>query len=199
MGSGNMARGIGTRLVAGGQRFRIADREPEKAASLADELGGDAAGEALEEPGGADVVVFATPYQASLELAERWSDRLSGKTVVDICNPVDFESFDALVTPPGKSAAEQVAEAAPDAAVVKAFNTTFAGRLAGGEALDVFIAGDDEEACAKVAGICEDGGLRPIRTGGLKYARALEGMQLIHMKVQDQIEGNWSTRLAIDS
>ncbi|GAB3659882.1 NADPH-dependent F420 reductase [Glycomyces tarimensis] len=197
-GSGNMARGIGTRVVAGRHRLRVADREPSKAETLAAELGDDATGEALDAVGDADIVVLATPYQGSLEVARQWADQLAGRTVVDICNPVDFETFDDLVTPTGTSAARQIAESAPDASVVKAFNTTFAGRLAVPSALDVFIAGDDEEACAKVARLCEDGGLRPIRVGALKHAGALEAFQLLHMKVQDQIEGNWSTALAIE-
>ncbi|WP_100444909.1 NADPH-dependent F420 reductase [Glycomyces xiaoerkulensis] len=198
VGSGNMARGIGTRLIAGRHGVRFADRQPEKAVALAGELGGDTAGEALDDPGGAEIVILATPYQGSLQVAERWADRLAGTTVVDICNPVDFAGFDSLVTPPDRSAAEQIAATAPDAAVVKAFNTTFASRLAAYGALDVFIAGDDENACAKVALVCEDGGLRPILVGGLKHAGSLEGMQLLHMKVQDQIQGNWSTHLAIE-
>jgi 3-hydroxyisobutyrate dehydrogenase-like beta-hydroxyacid dehydrogenase len=41
-GSGNMARGIGARALAGGHRLRIADREPSKAESLAAELGSGA-------------------------------------------------------------------------------------------------------------------------------------------------------------
>ncbi|HEU5126801.1 MAG TPA: NAD(P)-binding domain-containing protein [Glycomyces sp.] len=198
VGSGKMARGIGTRAIAGGHRVRIADREPSKAESLAADLGPDAAGERLAEAGDADVVVLATPYRGSLEVAREWAARLEGKILVDICNPVDFTTFDGLVTPVGASAAEQIAEAAPGASVVKAFNTVFAGRLAGADALDVFIAGDDEGACATVAALCDDGGLRPIRVGGLKHAGALEAFQLLHMKVQDQIGGNWMTAIAFE-
>ena len=38
IGSGNMARGIGSRLVAGGNSVRILDRDQEKADALAVEL-----------------------------------------------------------------------------------------------------------------------------------------------------------------
>lgn len=197
-GSGNMARGIGTRALAGGHRLRIADREPSKAESLAAELGSGATGERLAEVGDADLVILATPYQGSLEVAREWTGQLDGKVLVDICNPVDPTTFDGLVTPTGVSAAEEIAGAAPTASVVKAFNTTFAGRLTGSDSLDVFIAGDDEGACTTVASLCEDGGLRPIRVGGLAHAGALESFQLLHMKVQDQIEGNWMTAIAFE-
>ncbi|MCH7230096.1 NAD(P)-binding domain-containing protein [Glycomyces sp. L485] len=197
-GSGNMARGIGGRMCAGKHRVRIADREPSKAVTLARELEHESTGEAFESVGDADIVVLATPYRGSLEVARRWADQLAGKVLIDICNPVDTATYDRLVTPPDKSAAEEIAEIAPDALVVKAFNTTFATRLSAYGALDVFIAGDEEKARGRVARVCEDGGLRPIQVGALKHARALEAFQLLHMKVQDQIRGNWSTALAIE-
>jgi NADPH-dependent F420 reductase len=199
VGAGGMARGIGLRLVRGGHQVRIAHREPDKAAELAEALGASASGEALDSAAGAEVIVLALPYQGGKELAEVWADQLAGKIVIDISNPVDFETFDALITPPGKSAADEIAEAAPGAKVVKAFNTTFASRLANTGRLDVFIAGDDGDARKTVAALCTDADLRPIDVGGLKHAATLEAMQLLHMKVQGEIAGNWATSLAFAS
>ncbi|MDN3239268.1 NADPH-dependent F420 reductase [Glycomyces tritici] len=88
---------------------------------------------------------------------------------------------------------------APGARVVKAFNTTFASRLANTGRLDVFIAGDDGDARKTVAALCTDADLRPIDVGGLKHAATLEAMQLLHMKVQGEIDGNWATALAFAS
>src|SRR5256885_9081633 len=67
--------------------------------------------------------------------------------VLDIANPLDWSSMDRVVTPEGSSSAEETAKRVPDsAAVVKAFNTTFAQTLvtgeAAGESLQVLIAGD---------------------------------------------------------
>lgn len=194
VGAGNMARGIGTRLLAGGHPVHIADRDPQKAKGLAAELDGDATGHDLAEgPEDSEVVVLALPYPANVEVARSWAPRLAGKLVVDISNPVDFETFDDLTTPDGTSAAEQVAEAAPGAKVVKAFNTTFAGNLVNGTPMDVLIAGDDDTSREAVAKLAADGGLRPVSVGGLKHARQLEGFQLLHMKVQDQIGGGWAS------
>ncbi|MDA1359908.1 NADPH-dependent F420 reductase [Glycomyces luteolus] len=195
VGAGGMARGIGLRLVRGGHQVRIAHREPDKAADLAAELGDNASGEPLDSAAGAQVVILALPYEGSKEIAEVWADRLAGKIIVDISNPVDYETFDRLVTPPGKSATDEIAEAAPGAKVVKAFNTTFASRLATTGKLDVFIAGDDGDARKQIASLCTDADLRPIDVGGRKHAATLEAMQLLHMKVQGEINGNWSTAL----
>jgi 8-hydroxy-5-deazaflavin:NADPH oxidoreductase len=195
IGAGGMSRGIGLRLVRGGHQVRIADRDPDQAADLAEDLGASASGEGLDSAAGAEVVILAMPYEGNKEIAGRWADQLKGKIVVDICNPVDADTFDGLVTPPGKSAADEIAEAAPGAKVVKAFNTTFASRLANTGRLDVFIAGDDAAARKQIASLCTDADLRPIDVGGRKHALTLEAMQLLHMKVQGEIEGNWSTAL----
>jgi 8-hydroxy-5-deazaflavin:NADPH oxidoreductase len=195
IGSGNMARGIGSRLVAGGNSVRILDRDPEKAGALADELRAQdgtevttgSFGDRIED----DVVVLAVPYDAVESIADQYGSGLSDKVVVDITNPVDWETFDRLVTPPDSSAAEEIDRLIPEAAVVKAFNTTFAGTLVGGEVggqpLDVFVASDDPDAKQKVAGLIEAGGLRPVDAGPLRRARQLEGLGFLHMTLQQPL------------
>ena len=93
-----------------------------------------------------------------------------------------------LVTAPGKSAAEEIANLLPKSRVVKAFNTTFAGTLTAGRvdghALDVFVAGDDAEAKKTVIGIVTDGKLRGIDAGSLSRARELEGLALLGITLQ---------------
>ena len=106
---------------------------------------------------GADMVILALPYPEGRIVAREQGAALSGVTVVDTCNPVDFSTFDSLLTSPGMSAAEEIAAASPGASVVKAFNTTFASALVagwvGGLPVDVFVAGDDERAKAQVAAL----------------------------------------------
>ena len=204
IGAGNMASGIAARALAGGHRVRLTDRDPAKAKTLAEDLRERVPGADVAEAGSAadaDIVVLALPYAAAEEVAAANRDELAGKTVVDISNPVDFSTFDSLVVPPGTSAAEQIAAAAPGARVVKAFNTTFAGNLEAGEAggapLDVFIAGDDAEAKQAVADLAASGGLRPIDAGPLRRARELEGFQFLHMTLQQTLGTNWSSAIKI--
>ncbi|HND50596.1 MAG TPA: hypothetical protein PLL95_18645, partial [Anaerolineales bacterium] len=87
------------------------------------------------------------------------------------------------------------------AKVVKAFNTTYAGTLVAGEVagqkLDVFIAGDDADAKAKVAQIVTDGGMRAVDAGPLSRARQIEGMQLLHIVLQGSLGTNWGSALKI--
>jgi 8-hydroxy-5-deazaflavin:NADPH oxidoreductase len=77
----------------------------------------------VQEPLAGEVVVLATPYDAALDFAGTRSEELAGKVVVDISNPVDWTSFDRLVTPADSSATEESAARTPGARVVKAFNT----------------------------------------------------------------------------
>jgi 8-hydroxy-5-deazaflavin:NADPH oxidoreductase len=201
IGAGNMGRGIGHRLVAGGHSVMIVDRDPEEAGQLAEELRGAAQGGATVEATGpgaelrGEVVILAVYYPGDIEIVRELGERLAGKVVVDISNPLN-ETFDALATAPGTSAAEEVAaSAAAGARVVKAFNTTFSGTLVegqvAGEALDVFIAGDEEEAKGTVAQLVRDGGLRAIDVGPLERARQLEGLGFIGITLQQPLGLNF--------
>lgn len=190
IGAGNMGRGIGTRAVAGGHEVEIVDREPADAQKLAEELGGSATAVEPGAPLGGDVVVLAVYYPGIKDAVRQYADQLAGKVVVDITNPVNTETWDSLATPPGTSAAEEVQELVPEGTpVVKAFNTTFAGTLIGGEVagqqLDVLIAGDDDEAKRKVSQLASDAGLRPVDVGPLRRAQQLEHLGLLHISLQE--------------
>lgn len=198
IGAGNMGRGIGTRFIAGGHKVTFVDANPETAQKAAAELNASAAD--LSAPLG-DVVVLAVWYGTNIEIAKQLGDKLAGKVVVDIANPLNA-TYDGLATAPDSSSAEDLAKAlVAGAKVVKAFNTTYAGTLLAGEVagqkLDVFIAGDDADAKAKVAKLVEDGGMRAVDAGPLHRARQIEGMQLLHITLQGTLGTNWGSALKI--
>src|SRR5215212_9166648 len=113
-----------------------------------------------------EVVVLAVPYPAVADVIAQRGEQLSGKVVVDITNPLNFETFDALVVPADASATAEIAAALPQSRVIKAFNTTFAATLAsatvGGLPTTVLIAGDDADAKSLLADVVVAGGLRAI-------------------------------------
>ena len=208
VGAGRLAEGVAVRALAGGHRLRITDSAPGKADALALRLAPRGiAGLSLsvatvaEAIADADVVVLALPYPEGRAVAREQGAALSGLTVVDTCNPVDFSTFDSLLTSPGMSAAEEIAVACPAARVVKAFNTTFASPLVvghvGGLPLDVFLAGDNAGAKAQVAALARDGGLRPVDTGPLRRARELEAFQLLHMTLQGPMGLDWASAVKL--
>jgi 8-hydroxy-5-deazaflavin:NADPH oxidoreductase len=201
IGAGNMTRGIATRALAGGHAVQILARNTEQAATLAGELGGDVTTGALTDAITGDIVVLSLPFDAALAIAEQRRDDLAGKIVVDITNPVDFATFDRLVTPADSSAAEEIAKVVPASKVVKGFNTTFAGTLVGGEVagekLDVLIAADDADAKAAVVALVESSGMRALDAGPLKRSHQLEGMGFVHMTLQGQLGNTWSTGVKV--
>jgi 8-hydroxy-5-deazaflavin:NADPH oxidoreductase len=205
VGAGSMGRGIGTRVVAGGNDVEFLDRDPSEAAALAQEVDGTGTGSAGVSEGApprGEIVVFALPYGEVAGAIQQYGDAVAGKVVVDITNPVDFASFDRLVTPPDSSAAEEIAKLLPDGTpVVKAFNTTFAGTLVAGsvagQQLDVLLASDDEDAKQKVAAFVTAGGLRPVDAGPLRRARQLEHLGFLHMALQDSLGSQYGSTVKL--
>lgn len=129
---------------------------------------------------------------------EGWRGR---EIVVDITNPVDFNTMGLMVAP-GTSQAEELARRVPAGTkVVKAFNTTFAGTLVagqiGGQPLDVLIAGDDAEAKATLGRLVGDAGLRAVDVGPLQRAQLLEALGLLHMVVQPALNTGYGSTVKI--
>ena len=200
IGTGNMARGIATRAVAGGNDVQILSRDSARAAALADEVGKATSGE-LGDPITGDIVILALYYDVAKSVIEQYGNALDGKVVVDISNPVDTATFAGLVVPADSSAAQEIAALVPSAAVVKAFNTTFAGTLAAGQVegqpLDVLIAGDDDAAKRAVSELVESAGLRPLDVGDLSKARWLEGIGFLHIGLQLSRGTNFATAVKL--
>ncbi|BBX14928.1 MULTISPECIES: dinucleotide-binding-like protein [Mycobacteriaceae] len=92
-----------------------------------------------------------------------------------------------------------IAEAAPVSAhVVKAFNTLFRDVLAAGGPLDVFIAGDDAQAKARVSTFIRSLGMRPQDTGDLGMAHWLEGAGLLSVGLAGNGVGNLNFSLGVN-
>lgn len=129
------------------------------------------------------------PYPAVADILTRRADELSGKIVVDITNPLDFETFDSLIVP---------AEL-PRSRVLKAFNTNFAATLllsgVVGEAelpTTVLIIGDDADAKSLLADVVTAGGLRAVDAGSLKRARELEALGFLQLTLAAGERNPWT-------
>jgi predicted dinucleotide-binding enzyme len=200
IGTGNMARGIATRALAGGHSVTLLGTDSDKAQALAGELSGDVRAGQVGDALGGDVVVLAVWYQVVGDVLGRYSGQLEGKVVVDITNPVDTSTYEPLTIEAG-SVAQEIASTVPGAKVVKAFNTTFAGTLVegqvAGQPLDVFIAGDDDEAKSAVGQLAADGGLRPIDAGPLALAHHLEALGYLNMAIQPSLGTNYASAIKV--
>jgi predicted dinucleotide-binding enzyme len=196
IGTGNMARAIGARAVAGGNTVEILGRDRSKAADLAKDLGGSATtGEWGAVPAG-DIVIVALLYASVVPVVVQYGDALAGKVIVDISNPFN-PAADGLAHGEDTSVAQEAAKAAPaSASVVKAFNTIFGHVLEKGRP-DVFIAGDSAQAKASVGAFIESLGLRPLDVGGLEMAYWLEGAGLVVVGLARHGVRNWDFALGV--
>jgi 8-hydroxy-5-deazaflavin:NADPH oxidoreductase len=143
-----------------------------------------------------DIVVLAVPYPAVADVIATRGDQLVDKIVVDITNPLNFETFDSLVVPADSSATAEIAAALPHSRVLKAFNTTFAGTLAAGTVgtvpTTVLIAGDDADAKTLLAGVITAGGVRAIDAGTLSRARELEAFGFLQLTLAASEKVSWN-------
>ena len=174
-GAGNIGSAVAGIAVKAGATVQVIDRNPDKAATAAEGVTGAKYGEAVN----GDIVILALPFPAYDEVIAAYAGQLTGKTVVDVSNPIDFTTFDLALPEGSKSAAEYLAAKLPEAKVVKAFNTTFAATLAtgtnDGAPTVVQLASDSEDAKNAVKAFVEAAGLKTVDAGALKRAQYLEG------------------------
>jgi 8-hydroxy-5-deazaflavin:NADPH oxidoreductase len=185
IGSGGMAAAIGGLAAKAGHTVEVTSRDAAKARALAEQIGAGATTGAFGAAPAGDIVVLAVPYSAVLDVVKQYGEALAGKLLIDITNPINSD-FTDFVTPEDSFGAQEIVKAAPaDADVVKAFNTQFSHILAAGPVeghpLDVFLAGDDAQAKARVSAFIESLGLRPMDTGQLPMARTLENVALLSL------------------
>jgi len=166
-GSGNMGTAIAGVLTAGG--------------AVVEHIGSADSDATLS----GDIVILAVPYPALGDIAAKYGPQLAGKVVVDITNPLNFETFDSLTVPADSSAAAELAAALPSSRVLKAFNTTFAATLGakavGPNKTTVLIAGDDADAKAALAAAIIAGGVDAVDAGALSRARELEAVGFLQL------------------
>jgi predicted dinucleotide-binding enzyme len=174
IGTGNMARAIGSRAAEHGHTVEFLGRSRDKAQALAEGIGPAAmAGTYGTKPAG-DIVIIAVTYADAVHVVKQQGQALAGKVLVDITNPFNDDAT-GVVTTLGRSVSEQIAAVAPHGAhVVKAFNTIFGGVLADAAPVDAFFAGDDAEAKRMVSEFVTSIDMRPRDVGGLRMAHALE-------------------------
>lgn len=196
-----MGAALARSLARGPYRLLLFGRNAERLIALEGEIRSahpesevEAIGCPVDASWEADIIIPAVPFGAEKAVVEKIRPVATGKVVVSISNPLN-EGYDALVTAPGSSAAEELQSLLPHAKVVKAFNTTyaadFAAPLIAGQPVDAFIAGNDEEAVGTVKGLVQTAGFNPIVAGELSVSRTLEAMQLLLIRLTLENGYNW--------
>ena len=184
IGAGNVGGTLGTAWAAQGHQVVFGVRDPRDArvqAVVAASGGQARAASVREAAAAADIVLLATPWDATKDAIEA-AGSLAGKIVVDATNPLRPD-LSGLALGHTTSAGEQVARWAPGARVVKAFNTIGAQHMAdprfGDQPASMFVCGDDPAAKRTVAELAAALGFDPVDAGPLTQARLLEPLAML--------------------
>jgi 8-hydroxy-5-deazaflavin:NADPH oxidoreductase len=200
IGTGNVGRSLGSSLTKAGHDVTYAAQDAAKTRAVAGEVGGHAETSLTAAVAGAEVVVLAVPFGAVEDVAGTIADAVGGKVVIDATNPLRPD-YSGLATGDGPSGAERVAAWLPDAAVVKAFNTLFAGVQADpgslGTTVDALFATDDDAAAEVVGTLAQAVGFRPVRVGPLAAARELEALAWLNIRLQMTSGGSWQSSFVL--
>jgi len=202
LGTGVVGQTVGTALVHHGHDVRMGSRAADNPAAsewASNHQGGRAShGTFSDAAQFGELVVNATSGQVSLSvLRAAGAERLHGKVLIDISNPLDFSSGfpPSLTVCNTDSIGEQVQREFPDARVVKTLNTVTASVMVDPASLveptDMFLAGDDPAAKEVARGLLEQLGWAPDRIrdlGGIEASRGMEAWLLLWVRLMGTLE-----------
>jgi len=200
VGSGDVAKALGTGFIALGHEVKLGSRTPESEGLVAwrTKSGAHASTGTFSEAAAFGEVLVLSTHGVENENAIRLAGakHFSGKIVIDTTNPLEFgpDHRPALAIGWKDSAGERVQKLLPDAHVVKAFNTVgnahmFKPNFPGGPP-DMFYCGNDAGAKKKVAEWLKLFGWNPVDVGGIEGSRLLEPMCILWVTI-GMSSGDW--------
>ena len=199
LGTGRVGGALGIGWARQGHQitYGVRDTSSEEVRKVLAQSGEAARAVPLSEAvGDATVVVLAVPWEATEEVIQAVGP-LDGQVLIDCVNPLKSD-FSGLDLEPGTSAAEQIAAWAPQARLVKAFNTvsdaTMVNPVYGEQQATMFFCGDDESAKEVVRQLTEQLQMEPVDTGPLKNACYLESLSMLYIYLA--IFGGWGAECA---
>lgn len=183
LGSGPVARSLASGFLKHGYPVHMGNREPAKLAEFTASTGIQARS-LSDAVGQADLVVLALKASAAEEVVRSLAPGLAGKTVIDTMNPIaDTPPVDGVLTYFTDSSAslmERLQAIAPDARLVKAFNSVGSAFMVDPSfphgRPTMFIAGDDPAAKSTVSGILDAFGWDCEDMGRAASARPIEAL-----------------------
>jgi len=126
IGSGKVGGNLGINWAKAGHDVYFSSRHPQQLTQLRNQAGKNASAVSVVEAARyADVVLLATPFWATPNLADKLAPALKGKVIIDATNPYPDRDgkMAEQVRRSNYTASEFTAHHFPDSEVTKAFNT----------------------------------------------------------------------------
>ncbi len=179
IGSGSMGLSLGKFFARAGHDLLFGTRTPQRVNEwIASESLSAQTGSYADAAQFGDVVLLVTGWSET-QSAIKAAGSLNGKILVDCSNPDGADGCYHVNPARTMSGAEEIAQWAVGAKVVKTLNHVYGSMLLAGPQFNgdrptVFYCGDDSAANAVVANLLQETGLDPVDVGSLKSARYLE-------------------------
>ncbi|MGD0627856.1 MAG: NAD(P)-binding domain-containing protein [Terracidiphilus sp.] len=188
LGSGDVARTLGSGFLKHGHEVKLGSRTPDKLADWAAKNPAGITGTFAEAAAFGEMVVLAVKGSVAAEaLRLAGPENLDGKTVADACNPIanapPVNGVLPFFTTYNESLMEQLQKEFPAANFVKVFNSVGAPSMVNpefpGGKPTMFICGNSDAAKKQVGGILDRFGWETADMGAVEAARAIEPLCML--------------------
>lgn len=206
--TGPAGKGLAARLASSGHDVIAGSRELARAeaalAAVAQQWGSRVAslraGTNDDAAQASDMIVIATTWEAAVESTRDHADALAGKVVISMANGLEKVGKEFRpVLPPEGSVARAMQAAAPQAAIVAAFQHIPAVAFSALDdplECDVLVCADDDDARARVLDLVVSlPNLRGFDGGSLANAVGIETFAALLLSVNVRYKGKGSLRL----
>ena len=191
IGTGEVSAALGPRFAELGHQVIYGSRAPDRP-DVQELVRGTGNGASAALPGEAaaqaDIVMINVPWSVAEEVVLGLGN-LAGKIIIDPINPRIVDEDGYRNYPTYTSNAERIQNLAPQAFVVKAFNTISADTMVDpdvlGHPVTIPIAGNDQAAKQSVAALAEALGYEAVDMGPVRYAHIVEGFYLLRTNARD--------------
>jgi len=199
LGSGTVGQSLAKGFMLDNYDVMVGSRDGAHAAELDVVMEKDvAAGTFREVALWGEIIILAVKGSAAEGVAGDLQAELAGKTVIDLTNPIsDGGPEDGVLhyfTSLNESLGERIQAAAPEARVVKAWNTVGHKLMINPDLPAVPtmpICGNNKDARKEVAALLTSFGWQVEDMGSLKAARAIEPLTMLLM-IPGFLRGEWS-------
>jgi predicted dinucleotide-binding enzyme len=198
IGTGVVGRTLAKGFIDKGYDVVMGSRDGTRAANVDEVFGADIDVRTFKDAAHAgELVILAVKGTAVEGLAQELASELANKTVIDVSNPISDTAPEngvlSFFTTLEYSLGERVQESAPEAKVVKAWNSVGHSHMIHPD-FDITptmpIAGDDEAARSEVQVILESFGWEVEDMGSMKAARAIEPLCMLWC-IPGFLRGEW--------